>query len=163
MTLQTKLLILILAVTIGFASGWTVKGWNVDSNTLSEVKSDIAMASTENKKSDEIIEKRDKAEAKERIVYRTIYKEIPHATDDRVCFTSDSLSLWNKAIEGADTPRQEPDGKAGAAKEVGATDREILYNANENFETCNRNARNHNALIDKLESLDGKMCYCGGG
>ena len=79
-----------------------------------------------------------------------------------MCFAdAESLSLWNRAIAGADTIRAEPAREATENADVIATVEQVLTNAAENFETCNSNAIKHNALIDKVDSLQGKMCVCG--
>jgi hypothetical protein len=158
---QTKLIIVLGVFLIGVASGWRVHSWRVDAQAASQMKQDLDVQGELHDDSARIVKARDEAEVKERVVYRTIYRSIPNETDNRVCFTPDALSLWNDAIAGADTHRREPAGTTGENGPVGATDRDLLYNATENFERCNRNSRNHSALIDKVQSLKGKMCVCG--
>ena len=72
-----------------------------------------------------------------------------------MCFSPESLSLWNRAIAGADSNRAEPTREAAAIDT--ATSKQILSNASDNFETCNSNSVKHNALIDKIDTLKGKM------
>jgi len=107
-----------------------------------------------------IIAKRDADSVKERIVYRTIKEKVNALPSDNVCFTADSLHLWNQAIIGAskDSDRPKPIDEAG--RDNTATVKEVLTNASSNFETCKQNSIKHNALIDKVESLTGKMCVC---
>jgi hypothetical protein len=91
-------------------------------------------------------------EAKDRIVYRTIIKEIPNATSNSICFNDRAVSLWNDALTG-----EMPEASTGASTEAAgasATDTEILENAAENFHLY-KNCRDRlNALIDWHESVN---------
>jgi hypothetical protein len=151
---------MIAAVLASFAAGWTVHKWKTGYEDGKAVEKGIDISVTENKESDRIVGQRDEAEVKERIVYRTIKKRIENETSDNVCFSPNSLSLWNEAIAGADSHRTKPEASAATDGAAGASERDILRNAATNFEICNANSRDHNALIDKVESLEGKMCYC---
>lgn len=161
MTLQTKLLIAIGLLLAGFATGWQVHGWKYDAAESNQIKQDIKQGAKIAEESAPIITKRDEAKDNTVIVYRTIKERINAEPDNRVCFTNDSLSMWNDAIAGADSDRSKPAEKADTV-EATATVREVLNNAADNFETCNLNSLDHNALIDKVESLKGKMCVCNG-
>lgn len=156
---QVKALALIALAVICFGSGWTVHRWKVDASANNQVNKDLKAADGIAKEGDVIIGAKQEAEQKERVVYRTIYKEINDANNNNICFTSDSLQLWNKSIAGADPVRAKPVTEAG--EDDTATVKEVLTNAAENFEICRDNSIKHNALIDKAESLQGKMCVCG--
>jgi hypothetical protein len=151
---------LIAIVVASFTAGWTVHMWKEGYFDNEQLKDDIKVSEKENKTSDRIIGQRDQVEIKERVVYRTIFKRIENETSDNVCFSPNSLSLWNSAIAGADSHRPKPEETPPADGAAGASEKDILRNAAENFERCNANFRDHNALIDKVESLEGKMCYC---
>lgn len=155
---QFKIGLIAILCVLAFFSGWQVHSWRVDSNTLSKVERDIWNAEKINKQGDKIIEGKQQSESITRTIYRTIYKDIQNAQNDNICFTHDSLQLWNQAIAGSDTHREK---HAGAPNETAtASTKDILENAATNFEICNLNAIKHNALIDRVESLDGKMCLC---
>jgi hypothetical protein len=151
---------LIAIVLASFTAGWTVHKWKEGYLAAQQLEEGIELSTEGNQISDRIIEQRDAAEVEERVVYRTIEKRINDEATDRVCFSPNALSLWNDAIAGADSHRPEPEAQAAGDGAPGASEKDILRNAAENFERCNRNSRDHNALIDKVESLEGKMCYC---
>lgn len=149
--------ILVLGAFIG---GWAVHGWKTDAAAARSISRDLKTTQTLSTKAEEIIETKQAKEKEIRIVYRDIYHKIHEQADDRICFTHDSLQLWNAAITGADNNRTEPDGETTENAAVIATVEEVLTNAAENFETCNSNSVKHNALIDKLDTIKGKMCVC---
>lgn len=152
---------LIAIVVIGaFVGGWTVRGWKTDAGAARSIDRDLKTSQTLNTQSEKIIETKQAKEQEIKIVYRDIKHEIREQADDRICFTHDSLQLWNAAITGADSHRVEPVGEAAETAAVVATVEEVLTNAAENFETCNSNSVKHNALLDKLQTLKGKMCVC---
>ncbi|MDR5170740.1 hypothetical protein IHQ56_02805 [Methylobacillus flagellatus] len=155
-----------LAMAIGFTAGWQVQGWKKDARQARGITQDKKTAQKLTVESAKIETKKQEQLQQTRIVYRTIRERINDAPDHRVCFDDTAVRVWNDAIAGADLYRPEP---AGAAREtdpaenVEATTTEILNNAANNYETCNANSIKHNALIDKIESLQGKMCVCGNG
>lgn len=156
---QIKLALFLGALIASFIAGWQVHSWRVGAQSNAQTKKSIVQSIDEHKKSTEIINKRDNAEVKERIVYRTIREKINAIPSDNVCFSPESLQLWNSAIQGANSNRPESSQETPRA-DTTATAKDILTNAADNFETCRVNSINHNALIDKVESLQGKMCYC---
>lgn len=163
---QLKAGLLIAAIFLAFVTGWQVHSWKVASDHQESTKTAINESVKDTEKSGEIIAKAESNLGKEEIVYRTIYKENRHVQDaDHVCFSNESLSLWNRAIAGSDSDRPKPDATPGTAEPATATEQtatveDVLTSGAENFQTCRKNAIRHNALIDKIESLAGKMCYC---
>jgi len=131
------------------------------SSEMLKVKDDLNLTNILTSETIPIVSRRDADSVKERIVYRTIKEKVNALPSDNVCFTADSLHLWNQAIIGAgkDSDRPKSDDKAGDTDT--ATVKQVLINGAENFETCKQNSIKHNALIDKVESLTGKMCVCG--
>ncbi len=102
-------------------------------------------------------------------MFITIREKINDQNDNRICFTSESIKLWNDAISGENSHRSEPVAKidtAGSANngkdnaEVVASVKQVLTNASENYQICNENAIKHDALVDVLEVYKGKMCVC---
>lgn len=156
---QIKLAVVMALMITSFVAGWQVHSWKVDARTNAQAGKDIKQSIQAHNTSKDIITKRDAAEVKERIVYRTIREKVNALPTDNICFSPESLQLWNSAIQGADSNRPESSKETTAVDSV-ATEKDILTNAAENFETCRVNSINHNALIDKVESLNGKMCYC---
>lgn len=155
-----KLGLIAALVLAAFVAGWTVQGWKTDSGIARGIDRDLKTSQTLNTQSEKIIETKQAKEREIKIVYRDIYHKIHEQADDRICFTHDSLQLWNAAITGADSNRTEPVGEATENAAVVSTVEEVLTNAAENFETCNSNSVKHNALIDKINTLKGKMCVC---
>lgn len=152
---------LILAAIVGsFITGWTVHSWKTESALLKQTNISLKEADNGFKQTKVIIEKRDDNEIKERIVYRTIKEKINDIPSDNVCFSPESLQLWNSAIQGADSHRTKSN-EGSAAIDTIATEKEVLRNATDNFETCKINSEWHKAAIDELKRLDGKVCYCG--
>lgn len=153
----------LIFLVLGFGAGWQAHGWRFDAAEGQSIKHGLKVAQELNVKADEVVEAKIEQEQAVRIVYRTIKEKINDVQDDRVCFTSESLSLWNAAVSGADTHRPEPAGEAREASPAAdeqATTKEVLGNAATNFEICNSNSIKHNALIDAVESYKGKMCVC---
>lgn len=157
---KIKLGLIAILVIGAFVGGWTVHGWKTDAGAARSINRDLKTSQTLNVQSEKIIETKQAKEQEIKIVYRDIKHEIREQADDRICFTHDSLQLWNAAITGADSHRVEPVGEAAETAAVVATVEEVLTNAAENFETCNSNSVKHNALLDKLQTLKGKMCVC---
>ena len=157
---QIKILLIVATFTAGTATGWKIHGWKFKASQGVSINQSIKTSQKLVEKTEKIIEIKQKQESEAKIVYRTIYKEIAAKDDDRICFDSDSLSLWNRAISGADNNRTEPARATSENDAIVADVKEVLTNAADNFETCNSNAIKHNALIDKMESLKGKMCVC---
>lgn len=147
-------------VLVAFIGGWTVHGWKTDAGIVRGIDKDLKTNQTLNTQGEKIIETKQAKEQEIKIVYRDIYHKIHDQADDRICFTHDSLQLWNAAISGADNHRTEPARETAENADVVATVEEVLTNAAENFETCNSNSVKHNALIDKIDTLKGKMCVC---
>ncbi|TFW71417.1 hypothetical protein C3Y98_04745 [Methylotenera oryzisoli] len=160
LSLQTKALIAIGLFLSGLASGWVVHGWKTDSSAAKSINNQIKTATALQNESKPIINKKINDLQKAEIVYRTIKEKIYEKNDTDICFDAESLSLWNSAIAGADSNRPEPAREAAENEAIVASVEEVLVNASDNFETCNKNIIKHNALIDKVESLDGKMCAC---
>lgn len=155
-----KLGLIAALVLAAFVAGWTVHGWKTDAGIARGIDRDLKTSQTLNTQAEKIIETKQAKEQEIKIVYRDIYHKIHEQADDRICFTHDSLQLWNAAITGADSNRAQPAGETAENAAVVATVEDVLTNAAENFETCNSNSVKHNALIDKLQTLKGKMCVC---
>ncbi|MFL9610170.1 hypothetical protein ACKF11_08815 [Methylobacillus sp. Pita2] len=148
---------------VGIALGWQVQGWRKDARQAHGITQAPKTAQKLTTESVKIETKKQEHLQQTRIVYRTIRERINDAPDHRVCFDDNAVRLWNDAIAGADLYRPEPAGETretDTTEVVEATTTEILNNAANNYETCNANSIKHNALIDKIESLQGKMCVC---
>ena len=158
LSLQIKALLIAGIVITSFAGGWKVHGWRTDAKQAHSITKQIKTSQTLANDSKSIIQTKIVKEEVIKYVYRDIKNKISALDDNRVCFTAESLSLWNSAIAGANSDRAEP-ARAPATVDT-ASVKEILNNASDNFETCNSNSLKHNALIDKIETLDGKMCVC---
>ena len=160
LSLQIKAAIIGILILGAFVAGWQVHGWKTDAGIANGINRDLKTSHTLGTQAEKIIEAKQVKEQEIKIVYRDIYHKIREQADDRICFTHDSLQLWNAAITGADSNRTKPAGEATENAAVIATVEEVLTNAAENFETCNSNSVKHNALIDKIDALKGKMCVC---
>ncbi len=162
---QTKALLLLALMLAAFSAGWQVHGWKNDAELTRSIARAEKTRSGLITKGEKIVENLQTQEKEIRYVYKTIYQKIRDTHDDRVCFTHESLSLWNEAIAGENRNRTNTDAAPSAAdtaenQTLVATVEQVLDNAAQNFEVCNSNAAKHNALIDKLETLKGNMCVC---
>lgn len=164
MNLSEKIAVLAFVFLAGILTGWQVHSWKVDSAAAHALNKSIDTNTEIGKKTDSIVDSAAKQEQKTRGVYRAIHERIHDAPpNDRVCFTPESLQLWNSAITASLPVRQEPagtPGKDGAVEGEEATASDILENAATNFEICNTNAIHHNALIDAVNAIEGKLCIC---
>lgn len=158
LSLQIKALLIVGIAITSFAGGWKVHGWRSDAKQGHSINQQIKTSQALTNDSKTIIETKIVKEEVIKYVYRDIKDKISALDDNRVCFTAESLSLWNRSIAGANSDRTEPTGTPAPVDT--ASVKEILNNASDNFETCNSNSVKHNALIDKIETLDGKMCVC---
>jgi hypothetical protein len=165
---QTKALVLLALLFAAFSSGWRVHAWKTDAALVSSINRTEKVRQNDQKQAGKIIQRVEVEKEVIRYVTKEIIKEIPALPDaDHVCFTNQSLSLWNRAITGADNHRTESSSSseapetAEADSEAVATVKDVLLNATENIADCKENAASHNALLDRLDELDGKMCYCG--
>ncbi len=160
LTTKAKAGFIFALVLAAFIAGWVVHGWKTDAGAARSINRDLKTSQTLNTASEKIIESKQAKEQEIKIVYRDIHHKIREQADDRICFTHESLQLWNDSISGADNHRAEPAGSATENAAIVATVEDVLTNAAENFEVCNSNSVKHNALIDKLQTLKGKMCVC---
>lgn len=104
---------------------------------------------------EEIVKAYQAAEAKEKIVYRTIKEKVYETTSGAVCIGDSTARLWDDALFG-----NMPDASTGAVEETSRTytDAEVTTNAIENFEQYKECRNQLNALIDwheKVESING--------
>ena len=158
LSLQIKALLIAGIAIASFTGGWKVHGWRTDAKQGHSIAKQVKTGQALTNASEPIIITKIEKEKEIKYVYRDIKEKIHAINDDRVCFSPESLSLWNRAIAGADSNRAEPVREATAIDTV--TSKQILSNASDNFETCNSNSVKHNALIDKIDTLKGKMCVC---
>lgn len=160
-SLQTKVLLVIGFFIAGFATGYKVSGAFKKADEGRSIKTQLKTADAiahDTKK--QVKEIQDKL-VETKIIYRTIREKIQDENDTRICFADhNALGLWNDAIAGKDQDRSIATGKTSEAYSIVATVEQVLTNAVDNFETCNTNSIKHNALIDQVEALDGKMCVC---
>lgn len=169
-TWQTKLVTILSACAICFALGWRVHGWKTKADLTTTIAKAEKTRHSDEKKQGDIVAKKQDTKQQVKIIYRTIREKIHDQNDQSVCFTAESLKLWNDAI-GANTDlyRRKPAGEAKTTdtterqdegKDIIATVEDTLTNATDNFETCTDNSVKHLALIERVRSLQGKMCYC---
>lgn len=160
-SLQTKLLLIIGVFIIGFASGYKVCGAFKGASQGASIKAQLKTADTIQADTKKAVQQVQTKLIETKIIYRSIKEKIHAENDTRICFADNvALGLWNESIAGQDSNRPSVAGKTAEPYAIVATTEEVLINAADNFETCNNNKIKHNALIDKVESLDGKMCVC---
>jgi hypothetical protein len=164
---QVKIAAIAVMVALSFAAGWRVHAWRTDAALAHSIAKTEKTRQNDTVQADKIV--KNVETVKEVIRYETIeiIKKVPALPDaDHVCFTHDSLSLWNESIANANSYRPKPDDAPKTSETSGtdyhfvATVKEVITNAAENNLICGENAANHDALIDRIEALDGKMCYC---
>ena len=157
-SLQIKALLIAGIAIASFTGGWKVHGWRTDAKQGHSITEQVKTRQSLAGQTKTIIQTKIVKEEVIKYVYRTLKDKIHALDDNRVCFTPESLSLWNRAIAGANSDRAEPT-RAPTSTDTASAE-QVLSNAADNFETCNTNSVKHNALIDKIETLDGKMCVC---
>ncbi|KQT37668.1 hypothetical protein [Methylophilus sp. Leaf414] len=177
-TWQTKLIATAALCVAFFLTGWVAHGWKKDATLARSISKAIKTARTLQEKADPIVDQAVKEKETVRIVYRTIKEKIHEQNDKSVCFSNDSLKLWNDAIgANPDSHRSKPvaevstvetsAGESGEKRkqdpgtEIVATVEQVLSNAADNFETCNLNAIDHDRLVDMLNIYKGRICVCG--
>lgn len=132
-TTQIKWAGYVLSILFACYIGWTLNGWKYEAKIAAQLKIQLAEKAKADLISRDVVIKYQTVQGKERIVYQTIKDKINDIKTDNVCFSPDSLSLWNASISGTvpkDTPRiaEAPTGTNTA------TSKELLDNANQNFE-----------------------------
>ena len=160
LSLQIKALLVAGIAIASFASGWKVHGWKTDAKQGHSITKQIKTGQGLTNDSKPIIQTKIVKEREIQYVYRNVRKENNELDDNRICFSPESLSLWNAAIAGTNTDSDRTKPTRETASTDTASAKEVINNAADNFETCNSNSVKHNALIDKIETLDGKMCVC---
>ena len=160
LSLQIKALLIAGIAIASFTGGWKVHGWRSDAKQGHSITEQVKTSQSLAGQTKTIIETKIVKEKEIQYVYRTLKDKIHALDDNRVCFTAESLSLWNSAIAGAnsDSHRAEPVGETPATDTASAE--EVLSSASDNFEKCNSNSVIHNSLLDKLDTLKNKMCVC---
>lgn len=164
LSLQVKAFLIAGLLLAGFLLGWTVHGWKTDASLTRSINAQQKTATALQQQSEPIINEKIAKLAETRVVYRTIKEKVYEKNDTGICFDAESLSLWNDAIAGADSHRSEPvreTRESDSAERYVANVEQVLSNAVDNIEICSSNKIKHNALLDKLETLKGKMCVCG--
>lgn len=179
LTWQTKVVALLALVAVSFAAGWRVHGWKTDASVNHTIAKVEKTRQSDEKEQGAIVNDKEKKQDEVKVIYETIREKVYVQDDQSVCFTAESLQLWNAAIgANRDLHRRESPGEAEAAKAAGteqeenvgsadesdqapvATVRDTLSSGVDNFEICTDNSVKHLALIDRVRSLQGKMCYC---
>lgn len=169
-TWQTKLIATAALCVAFFLAGWTIHGWKTDAAIARSIPKAIKTAQIARKKVEPIVVEKVKEIVRTEIVYRDLRRDINEKNDQRICFADTAAwQLYNRAITGTDQYRPEHPGAAGgpdtvkgeeSSGEIVATVTDVLTNAAENYETCRKNSIKHNALIDYVEGIKDKMCYC---
>lgn len=165
-SVQFQLAVLALALLAGFLGGWRIHAWKTDASLYQSINRIEKTRQNDTTQAGKINDAKEKTKEVIRYVYKTAYRNADALPDaNNICFSADSLSLWNESIASANRHRQEPAAEAKAAdtaesSAIVATVEEVVKNGIENFEACALNSADHHALIDRIESLEGKMCYC---
>jgi len=160
---QFKLIAIGMLAIACFVAGWQTHGWKFSHDQARSIARTEKVAQNAIVKADKITDGAIKAQAQQTIVYKTIKEKIYEKNDNRMCFDTDSMQLWNRAIAGTDSLRPEPAATTSAddlTQNQIATVEQVLINATDNFETCNKNITMHNALLDVLDVYKDKMCVC---
>ncbi len=160
-SLQTKALLIVLVFTTGFGFGFKVSSAFEQAGEYRSTNQQLKTSATIAKDTKKAVKATQKELAETKIIYRVIKERIHDENDTRICFADNTaLQLWNSAIAGKDPDRPIATGATAETHAIVATVEEVLSNATDNFEACSSNAIKHNALIDRVEALDGKMCVC---
>lgn len=174
LTTAQKLILFGCILLIGFCAGWEVHDWKTKAAIANTIAKTQKTAQKLQKAVDPIIVKKSDDIAKTEIIYRTIREKVNEKDDQRICFAdTNAWSLYNSAITGTVPLRPEPAGTPGGAgntqgqggeiqpdTNIIATEKDLLNNATNNYETCRKNMIKHNALIDAVAAVQDKLCVC---
>lgn len=179
LTWQTKVVALLALVAVSFAAGWRVHGWKTDAGLARTIAKAEKTRQSDEKEQGAIVNDKEKKQDEVKVIYEAIREKVYVQDDQSVCFTAESLQLWNAAIganrdlyrrespgeaktaQTSETEQEEIDGSAEESEQDPiATVQDVLINATDNIEICTDNSVKHLALIDRVRSLQGKMCYC---
>lgn len=170
---QIKLIATATLCVAFFIAGWVTHGWKKDAAVTHTIAKQEKTRESDEKLQGDIVKDQQEQQVIVRTVYKTIREKIYDQNDQSVCFTAESLSMWNSAIgantdlyrrkpagetETTDTAQGDQEGNPG--EDIIATVEDTLINATDNFETCTDNSVKHLALIERVRSLQGNMCYC---
>lgn len=146
-SLGLKLAILGVVALLAGYTGWTVRSWKADAadkawlEELNRQKAQFEITTRE------LVAGTQQTEVRTRVIYRTIRQEIPHATTGDKCLSADAVRVYNDAVRGPEPLPKDSAGAAGAAGAAqAATDADVLANAVDNYEICNRYLRTLNAI-----------------
>lgn len=171
---QSKLIVMAALCAASFLAGWTVHSWKTDAGITHTIAEDKKTRRSDEGSQSKIVSDKQEQQVLVKTVYKTIREKVYVQDDQSVCFTAESLQLWNDAIgANRDIYRRESAGESETAGASGGQQEEIdqggdivttvrdtLSNAVDNFEICTDNSIKHLALIERVRSLQGKMCYC---
>jgi len=178
LSLQTKAICILTACLISFIGGWTLHGWKTDAGVTHTIAKAEKTRSSDEKQQGEIVKNAQSQQSETKVIYRTIREKVYVQDDKSVCFSPESWGLWNASISAntdiyrrklaGGTPATGPaEGEQPAGPDEGqstgekiATVQDVLINGTDNFEICTDNSIKHLALIKRVRSLQGKMCYC---
>ena len=105
---QFQLAIVAAVLVTGFMTGWHVHGWKIDASQYHSIKQVEKVRQKDTVLAAKIVDSNEKTKEEIRYVYKTIYKKAEHVSNARdICFTDDSLSLWNDSIAAANSYRKE--------------------------------------------------------
>ena len=110
LSLQIKALLIVGIAITSFYGGWQLHGWRSDAKQWHSITKQVKTSQSLANDAKTIIQTKIVKEKEIQYVYRTLKDKIHALDDNRVCFTPESLSLWNSAIAGAntDSDRAEP-------------------------------------------------------
>lgn len=132
-TTQVKWIGFVVSFIFACYIGWTLNGWKYEAKIATQLKLQIAQKAKDDLVNRAVVVKYQQVQGKERVVYKTIKDKINDIKTDNVCFSPESLSLWNASITGA-VPKDTPRVVKTATGTDTVTSKEILDNANQNFE-----------------------------
>lgn len=108
MALSLRLALCAIAIAVTFATGWTVKGWQVDSMNLAVAEAAQAIRDDAIKRESDIAgqveAKLSTLTANQTVIDRGIIREIQKPIYQRVCLEPGAISLLNAAARGEAPP-----------------------------------------------------------
>jgi hypothetical protein len=132
-TTQTKWIAYAVSLVFACYIGWTLNGWKYEAKIAAQLKLQIAEKAKSDLITRDVVVKYQEVQGKERVVYQTIKDKINDIKTDNVCFSPESLSLWNASISGT-VPKDTAGTTEATTGTDTATSKELLDNANQNFE-----------------------------
>lgn len=144
--------LLVVALVGSFVTGWRVCTWRWEAKVAEQMQEQSEVKAQYEELARALVKRYQEADAKKKVVYRTIKEKVYVETTGKQCLGSGAVGVYNDALTGKTDVPSAP--ARAAEKAAGASDTQVLANAVENFEQYEECRRQLNALIDWHEGKE---------